>query len=140
MIAMNKQKEQLKCTMLLLTFFILAVSGCATSEYKKLAVNIEIEEPPRLEIFNVAVRSQDSNTRISGKIHKKSHGRTVIPGHLDILVLSIEGEVLHELYAKYRRSSLKARDSIFNVELPALLPAGSTVYIEHHRTAKHENC
>ena len=137
---MNKQKKLCVGKFLLLTFFTLTISGCATPEYRELAVNIEIEEPPRLEIFNVAVRSQDSKTFISGKIHKKSHGRTVIPGHLDILVLSSEGELLHEIYTKYHRRSLKARDSTFSAELPMMVSEGSTVRIKHHQTAKHENC
>lgn len=137
---MNKQKELFIGKFLLLLLFLLVVSSCATAQYEKLAVNIEIEESPRLEIFNVAVNSKDSKTIITGKLHRKSHGRTVIPGHLDIMVLSSEGELLHELYTKYHRRSLKARDSTFSAELPMIVSEGSTVHIKHHRTAKHEKC
>lgn len=137
---MNKQQGLFVGKFLLLTFFMITISACVTAQYEKLAVNIEIEEPPRLEIFNVAVNSIDSKTIITGKLHRKSHGRTVIPGHLDIKILSSEGELLHELYTKYNRKSLKARDSTFSAELPIIVPKRSTVHIKFHKTAKHVKC
>lgn len=111
----------------------IAVSGCTSIETKKANVNIESESSSLARIFNVIVISTESGVMVSGTLDKRFHSRTVIPGHVDILFLSPEGEVLHQLQTDYRRSSIKSRHSKFRVEVPLILPEGSTVRVVHHK-------
>ena len=113
------------------------LNGCAGVPAKKENVNIEVEASPQIRIFNVAVYSAESHVIVTGKLHKRSHSRTIIPGHIDITFLSLDGEILQTVETKYRRSSLKSRDSTFKVEIPIDLAKISTVHVEHFRKSVH---
>lgn len=121
--------------------FVIAatVSACTGIAPKNANVNVERESSSLARIFNVMVTSSDSGVTVSGTLDKRFHSRTVIPGHVDIIFLSPEGEVLHQLQTDYRRSSLKSRHSTFRVEVPLQLPDGSTVRVEHHSRSKTQN-
>ena len=116
---------------------IVILPACASSQFRNADINIEVDSSSQIRIFDIAVRSTDSNVTVAGSLHKRSHGRTVIPGHIDITFLSPDGDVLRKLETDYRRSSINSRDSTFSVEVPLLLADGSTVRIEHYRTSKH---
>lgn len=116
---------------------IVIMSACTSVDSKKANVNIEVDSSPRIQIFDVAVRATNSHVTVSGSLHKRSHSRTAIPGHIDITFLSPNGEVLRELETDYHRPSINSRESTFSVKVPLLLADGSTVRIEHYRTSKH---
>lgn len=117
---------------------VLLLTACANTGTRRVDINIELEPSAGIKIFNVAVDTTLKHTIVSGTLHKKSHGRTIIPGHLEIIFLSPEGDMLHTLETKYRRSSLNARDSTFRVEVPLVFEEGSTVRIVHHRRSNHD--
>ena len=115
----------------------LVAAGCAGVQARKANVNIEIESAAQIRIFDVAVKSTPSTVIVTGTLHKRSHGRSVIPGHIDITFVSPDGEQLHTVKTKYHRSSINSRDSTFEAEVPLELPDNSTVRIEHFRKSIH---
>ncbi len=120
-----------------ISLFALLVSASNGNQVNKANVNIEIFTTPQIRIFNVTVKAVQSNVIVTGKLHKRSHSRTVIPGHIDITFLSPDNEMLQTIETKYSRASLKSRDSTFIVEIPLELEDGSTVRVEHFRKSNH---
>ncbi len=126
-----------KFLLVMFSMFALLVSGCASVQTKNASIDIEILPTAQIRIFNVTVKSTESNVIITGTLHKGSHGRSIIPGHIDITFLSPDNEVLQTVETKYRRSSLNSRDSTFKVEIPLELADGSTIRIQHFRKSIH---
>ena len=116
---------------------LILLNGCTGVPAKKENVNIEIEASRQIRISNVIVRSTESYAIVTGKLHKRRHGRTVIPGHLDITFLSPDGGVLQTVETRYRRFSRNARGSKFKVEVPIEIEEKSTVRVEHFRQSIH---
>ena len=129
--------SKIKYSFGIISMVVLLISSCAGVQTKKANVSIEIAPTSKIRIFNVAARSTESNVIVTGKLHKRSHGRTIIPGHIDITFLTPDNEILLTVETKYRRSSINSRDSTFNVEIPLELADGSTVRIEHFRKSAH---
>ena len=108
--------------------------SCATVESRKMNVNIETEDSsPILRFENVRVASTDSTITVKGSM--RAVIRSTIPGHVDITLLSPEGDVLHALSADIHRLKYKSRDYHFHAEVPVVLPENSTVEIVYHRRA-----
>lgn len=117
--------------------FALLLAGCAGVQARKANVNIETESAAQIRIFDVAVKSTPSTVIVTGTLHKRSHGRTTIPGHIDITFISPDGEQLKTVRVEYHRPSINSRDSRFKTEIPLNLPDDSTVRIEHFRKSIH---
>lgn len=111
---------------------ITIVTGCANIESRSADVSIEKVSSSIAHFDRAFVTSTQTSVEIYGVLHKRHHSRTIIPGHVDIEIISPEGEVLSKLETDYHRGSIKARQSTFHVSVPMVLPEGSTVRLIHH--------
>ena len=116
--------------LLIVSFVLIA---CASTQPNQTKVNIEKEASSGTRIQDVVVTSSASTTVVSGTLHTKRRVRTTLPGHIDITILSPNGEVLHKLKTEYERSAIEFKNFDFRTEIPVALPNGSTVRVKHHR-------
>ncbi|MGH1536616.1 MAG: hypothetical protein ACRBDX_00970 [Gammaproteobacteria bacterium] len=111
--------------------------GCASVNSNSANINIEKESSGLISFERVNVRSDDSTLTVSGDLHART--RSVARGHIDITFISPDEVVLHELTTSIKRRSLKNRHMHFHVNVPLVLPEGSTVRLVHHRKSHNGN-
>ncbi len=130
-------KDYFKIIVIILSGIV--ISSCASTKSTTADVNVE-KIPSNIAHFDrVIVTSTEANTDIYGVLHKRHHSRTVIPGYVDIVIMSPNGDVLHKLKTDYHRPSIKSRQSKFHASIPMVLPPGSVVRLIHLRESEDLN-
>jgi hypothetical protein len=94
-------------------------------------------------ISNVHVNKVDDGLEITGKVKRRSYFG-VGDGHVDIAIVSPEGEVFEKLSTFYVPRTIPMRrrhrsGAHFTLRLPVLPPNGSTVIIAHHSLSEPVN-
>ncbi len=125
--------------LLLLAIFIacIAITGCTTSRVNLAERGIvSIERVPTKHIYvSAAYVYQDGDELvISGRV-KHKHAHRTSRGHVDIIILGPEGEILKEVTISYVPRIIRrkgSREAHFNVRLPFIPLKGSTVHVAFH--------
>lgn len=93
-------------------------------------------------ISKVHANQVNDELEITGKVKRRSYSGTG-GGHVDITIISPDGEVLEKLSTFYvprmipsRR--MHTRESRFEVRLPTIPPTGSKVRVAYHRVSKQD--
>ena len=134
---MQIRRGILSSILVLLTLLTIA-SGCAV-----MPPDLALEGKIRLErirsefahIANVVVNPTDSGTHIWGRVHRQPplrHSRGHIPGHVDIEAITPDGTVLFQVSIAHEPLSGKQPEARFFLDVPNMIPAGSTVRVRHH--------
>ena len=114
---------------------VVAMTGCASLGLDPEisdAVRIERIDSPQARIGSVQVRDHEGQLAVSGRLQKRHHGRSPIPGHLHIEALAQDGAVLGQAVTSYRRLSPKLGISEFTRRLPVAPDRVRIVRVVHH--------
>lgn len=118
---------------------VMGVSGCAANRTISLdSGTVSIERMPGKGVnFNrVYVHQENDEIVVSGRIKRRSSSTVTGGGHVDIAVISPEGEVLEHVSTIYvprvflRKSH---RGSYFEVRLSVVPPDGSVIRVARHK-------
>ena len=118
--------------------------GCASDRSNLTESGIVyIERMPssNKSILGVQAFADNDQLVINGRVKRHSASFVDGGGHIDIAVVGPEGDIIEQVSTKYvpriipRRKMRGMRGSYFEVRLPDVPPAGSTVRIAYHRTA-----
>jgi len=123
-------------------------AGCAPNRVNLVDTGtVSIETVPSKEIYISEVRiNQDGNELVlTGRV-KRRHLAPVGFGHVDVAIISPEGKSLEQVSTYYnpriiprKRGHRRLHGSGFEVRLPVIPPAGSTIRVAYHRSAKSES-
>lgn len=133
-------------TIILVVFFaVIVFSGCSFSN-RNLVDNAEytierVNTSNRIFIRSAKAYKDEGNTVVSGKIKLNKNVPQSIHGHVDIAVISPDGNVVDTASVFYNprirttRMQRKAnRGSSFTARFPGSLPQGSTVRLVPHNS------
>ena len=131
---MCNYRVRLVLSMLLLFAF----SGCAVTSNDLLqddVVTLVTEESDELEYKTIKVTQKGVVVKISGILSLDigmGHGN--VPGHMDIVISTKEGEVYFVGSAPYRRShpSEPSNHARFEISINTILPDRTEVKLKHH--------
>lgn len=120
----------------LLVGIVLATSSCMSNRVNLLetkALVLREVAPTELKI-STSVYEDDGNLVILGRLRRNTLNVRSIPGHVDIEVLTAQGEELATIKAQF--SSLPSwrrgpNPVAFRAELPGVPPLGSTVQVKY---------
>lgn len=117
--------------------FVFTLVGCSLSHVDLIRSDDLklVEELPEALRIKTSVYEDDGNLVVLGAAKAGPLDTSRIPGHVDLAVLSLEGEELATVKANFR--SLPSwrhgpKPVAFRVELPGLPPKGSTVKVVYH--------
>ena len=118
--------------------------GCALDRLNLAESGIvQIERMPssNKSILGVKAFADNDQLVINGRVKRHSASFVDGGGHIDIAVVGPEGAILEQLSTRYvpriipRWKMRGMRGSYFEVRLPDVPPAGSTVRIAYHKNA-----
>jgi hypothetical protein len=115
----------------------LAASSCIENRVDLLRTKtITLNEvvPPEIKI-STSIYEDKGNLVVLGRLGRGSLDSRNIPGHIDIVVLTTEGEELAVIKAQFRSLPTWRHGPnpvAFRVELPGIPPLGSTVQVKYH--------
>ena len=121
----------------LLLGIVLATSSCMSNRVNLLetkAIVLNEVVPTELKI-STSVYEDDGNLVILGRLDRNALDIRSIPGHVDIEVLTAQGEQLATIKAQFHslRSWRRGPSPVaFRAELPGIPPLGSTVQVKYH--------
>lgn len=114
----------------------LVITGCATNQQKEYLgqnnITIERVDSRRAHIGIVNVTEADKGIEIRGDIRRRSNLRGPIPGHMDIELISDDGQIISKSYTEYRRRNHKAKTAEFNLKLDTAPKENYIVRVAHH--------
>ncbi len=141
----------MKNKIIIITFVLffsgIVLSGCSFSNINlKDNGNYTIERvnsSDRISIRSAKVYQEDGNTVVSGKVKLNKNLPQPAQGHVDIVVISPDGNVLDTASVLYnphkrtRRMQLRAnKGSSFSARFPGKLKNGSTIRLIPHNSIK----
>ncbi|MBW1851607.1 MAG: hypothetical protein JRJ15_09280 [Deltaproteobacteria bacterium] len=117
--------------------------GCASNGVnliKNGAVTLERIPSKGYYISHVEVYQNDNELVLHGNVKRRPHSNTGT-GHVDIAIVSPDGEILEEIITSYRpriisKRRLRKCKSYFIVSLSIVPPKGSIVRVAYHRNSK----
>ena len=116
----------------------LAVVSCGSVHTTNGDIVVKKETSSLARFLNVTVDSAESGTSVSGTLEHKGASRKKIPGHVDVVILTKDKEVVNEVRAELERVSHKPRQAVFNVIIDQEVPSNGMVLVSHHRSDRHE--
>jgi hypothetical protein len=119
---------------------MIVLAGCASSKVNLVdteRVTIErMASEGGVRIENVYVYQEGNELLVSGRVKRRGTGRVIPRGHVDIAILSPEGNVIEKASTSYVpttiRRKLSHRGSHFNARFSVVPPEGSTVRVSYH--------
>ncbi len=137
---MNKRHhEPVKFFAIIVILFVLSACGSSLKNLVREGTSKVDTTSSRGVHFNrVDVYESDAGLLVRGELHKRSHRRGPIPGHVHIEIIAPDGTVLANTSTNYHRGSSKSRTSRFTVKIPIEVPMNSTIQIMHHRAGDRE--
>lgn len=117
--------------------------ACASNRVNLLkdgAVKLERIPSKGYYISHVDVYQYDDELVVHGNVKLRGHPGTGT-GHVDIAIVSSDGEVLEQISTLYKpriisTRKMHKRTAYFNVRLSTILPMESTVRAAYHRDSK----
>ena len=124
---------------IVLTMVVMSVLGCATnriSHTNQLSVPFELVSSEDAHISKAYAYEDGDGLVVSGKVKRSIQNCCdSTRGHVDIVVLGLEGDVLDvtsTLYSPRNIPKARSRTSRFVVRLPNKLPEGATIRLAYH--------
>lgn len=114
---------------------IFALQSCAAQPLNPVSEDkVTVETVPSIygHVSRVSVVSSETGIRVAGEVHGSSHQRGYIRGHIDVEVIFPDGTTPEKETFKYHYRGGKSRATPFSVEIPIVLPEGSTIRVLHH--------
>lgn len=115
---------------------LLMITGCASTGVDLVAKGeVKVEHVPSsyAHIHRVSVHQEEEMLIILGELHGRSHRAVFVPGHVDIEVISLDGDVLQQGYTRYHRfGSRKSGKFKFSIKFPGTISQGSRIRVVHH--------
>ena len=114
---------------------IFALQSCAAKSLDLAdagRVNVESIPSKAGHVERVSILASDMGIKITGEVHGSFHQRSNVYGHLDVEVISPNGDMLWKETFNYRNRGGQSRTSPFSVEVPVVIPDGSTIRVIHH--------
>lgn len=103
------------------------------------AIELKVTAPKDLNL-RTSVFGDDGNLVVLGRVSRGALDRRQIPGHIDVVISSPQGEVVSTLKATFRDLPTWRHGPspvAFRAEFPGLPPEGSLVQVTYH-TESHE--
>ena len=125
----------------------MVLSACASDRANlvdKGEVSIERVPSKRVYFRGIRVFQDDSEVLITGRVKSRSYSQPD-SGHVDIAIVSSEGEVLEKVSASHTPSTFPRRGGRrhigvrFDVPLAIVPPKGSNVRLSYHRGSKSDS-
>ncbi|MBW1852732.1 MAG: hypothetical protein JRJ15_15185 [Deltaproteobacteria bacterium] len=121
----------------------MAVCACASKRVNLLKDGtIKLERVPSrgYYISSVYVNQNGDELVITGRVKRRSRAGSG-SGHVDIAVVSADGDVLEQISTLYKpriilTRKMHTRESYFEARLPTIPPMGSKVRVAYHRDSK----
>lgn len=123
----------MKRSVIAVLFSILA--GCAAPNHGarlESGVNIQRADSPAAWVGYTYVKREEDGIHLQGALRNRFSGRRPIPGHLDIDLLSPDGELLQHLQAEYHRHNPHSSSAHFSVHIEHSPAPGSVLRVSHH--------
>ncbi|MCP4409828.1 MAG: hypothetical protein GY807_19200 [Gammaproteobacteria bacterium] len=115
---------------------LLMITGCASTGVDLVAKGeVKVEHVPShyAHIHRISVRQEQEMLIILGELHERSHHAGFVPGHVDIEVISLDGDVLQTGYTRYHRfGRSKSGKFKFSIQFPGTISQGSRIRVVHH--------
>ena len=128
------QNPKMHVIEILLLTLTLASCGSVHTPNGNITVKKEVSSFARF--LNVTVEPVNSGTSISGTLEYKGASRKKILGHVDVVILTNEKEVVNEVRAELERMS--HRHAVFSITLEESVSQKDMVLVKYHRSDRHE--
>ncbi len=132
-------------SVLILDMIGFVLSGCSSSRLDLIdngTFYLEQEPSNNISIFRVHAHVDGDGLLINGRVKRRCASFSGVGGHIDVAIVSPEGEILEQVSTFYtpriipRKRARLLSGSHFEVRLPAVPPAGSTIRVKFHIAAK----
>ncbi len=114
---------------------LLVMTGCVSTGNdltEQSDVNVEYVHSQYAHIHGVAVRQEEKMLIISGELRERSPRVGYVPGHVDIKVISLDGDVLQQGYTTYRRVGRRESGKFeFSIQFPGTISQASKIRVGH---------
>jgi hypothetical protein len=115
-----------------------AIASCGSVHTNNSDILVKKESSSLARFLNVTVESTESETSISGTLEHKGPSRKKIPGHVEVVILTKDEELVNEVRAELERVSSQPRHAIFKVVIDQEVPSNGIVIVKHHASRLHE--
>jgi hypothetical protein len=108
--------------------------GCAstgTDLVEQGEAKVEYIPSRYAHIHRVSVYQEEKTLLISGELHGRFHRKDFVPGHVDIEVISPDGDILQKGSTRYHRIG-RTKSLKFSIQFPDTIPQGSRIRVVHH--------
>jgi len=141
-----KKKTLKNLFVLMILAACMTVWACASNRANLLKdgkVKLECIPSKSYYISHVDVYQNDDKLVLHGNVKRRCHSDTET-GHVDITIVTPEGEILEQISTLYKpriipTRKMHRRTSYFNVCLSTIPPTGSIVRVVYHRDTKVRN-
>lgn len=138
-----KARELKRLLVLMIVSVSLSGLACASNRVNLLKdgnIKLERVSSKSYYISHVGVYQNDDELEVHGNVKRRAHSSTE-KGHVDIAIVSPDGENLKEISTNYTPRIIPARmirkrKSYFHVSMPTIPPVGSIVRVAYHRDSK----
>ncbi len=119
-------------------------SACSTNRVNladNRTVSLERVHSDNITVSRVYVYQDGDQLEISGRVKRRSSS-IFNGGHVDIAIISPDGEILEQVSTRYYPRIIRrrgARESFFTARLTAIPPKGSIVRVAYHEAVKSGN-
>jgi hypothetical protein len=113
---------------------VFTLQSCAAKPLNLVGEDkVTVETVPSIygHLSRVSVVSSETGIKVAGEVHGSSHQRGYIRGHVDVEVIFPDGTIQDKETFKYHYRGGKSRATPFSVEIPIVIPEGSTIRVTH---------
>ncbi len=127
--------EPVRLFVIIIIVFVLSACGSSLKNLvREGTAKVDTTSSSDVHFNRVYVYESDTGLLVRGELHKRSHRRGPIPGHLYIEITAPDGTILATTRTNYHRGSIKSRTSRFSAEIPIDVPRNFAVQIMHHQS------
>ena len=117
---------------------MIALVSCGSVHTSNNDIAVKKEPLSFTRFLNVTVEPVNSGTSISGTLERKDASRKIIPGHVDVVILTNDDEIINEARAELERVSHQKQHAVFSIVMDQEVPSNGTVLVKHHSSDRHE--
>lgn len=120
---------------------LVIITGCASTGadlVERGEVKVEYEPSHYAHFHRVSVRQEEGVLIVSGYLyrrshHKRPHRSAYVWGHVDVELVSSNGDVLQQGYTGFTRVGLRNSGKYkFSIQFSGTIPQGSGIRVVHH--------
>jgi hypothetical protein len=118
---------------------ILLLAGCSiqTNSVQNSAVPIERINSRSVTITHAQLQVEDNKLILRGEISNRFPTHAPMPGHLQIELISRNGNIFKQATIAYRRPNIKANTARFQLDIPFALSNFERIRVIHHDPGAH---